>query len=145
MKRIEGLDVRVNETSCKMVFMMVDTNNYDILLGLDFWIEIGIVLNIERSLIQIRQGDVWCTHKLFDRHNCESKGETTKKKGVGVHSLTCITLRVKGCVRTMGWGLGQMTSGSIIHINLQKLNNKLVSVELEHIWCMNEPRAYMNS
>lgn len=51
MRRIEGLHVRIKETSCKMVFMMINTNNYDILLGLDF-------LNIERSLIQIRQGDV---------------------------------------------------------------------------------------
>jgi hypothetical protein len=30
-----------------MVFMMVNKNNYDILLGLDFLIKIGIVLNIQ--------------------------------------------------------------------------------------------------
>ncbi len=47
MRRIEGSHVRIKEISCKMVFMMVDTNNYDILLGLDFLIKIGIILNIE--------------------------------------------------------------------------------------------------
>jgi hypothetical protein len=28
---------------------------------------------------------------------------------------------------------------------LNKLNNKLVSVWLEHFWCMDEPRAYTDS
>jgi hypothetical protein len=56
------------------------------------------------------------------------KVKQREKKRIGVHSLIRITLRVKGYVGTMGWGLGRMTSGSIIHINLQKPNNKLVSV-----------------
>jgi hypothetical protein len=47
MGRIEGLHVPTRETSCRMVFMVVDTNNYEILLGLDFFIKIGIVLDIE--------------------------------------------------------------------------------------------------
>jgi len=35
-----------------------------------------------------------------------------------------------------------MISGSIIHTNLHKPNNKLVSAWLHHFWCMDEPWAY---
>ncbi len=37
------------------------------------------------------------------------------------------TLRVEGRAGAPVWGLGRMTSGSIIHTYLHKLNNKLVS------------------
>jgi hypothetical protein len=56
MGRIEGLHVLIGEKSCKMVLMVVDTNSYDIFLGLYFLIKIGIVLDIEQGLIQVRQG-----------------------------------------------------------------------------------------
>jgi hypothetical protein len=36
-------------------------------------------------------------------------------------------LGVEGHVKTPRWGLGIMTSKSIIHTDLHKLNNKLVS------------------
>jgi hypothetical protein len=49
----------------------------------------------------------------------------TMKEGIGVHSLICSTYIVERHIRTSGWGLGQMTSESIIHMNLHKLNNKL--------------------
>jgi len=39
-----------------MTFMIVDTNNYDFFLGLDFLIKIGVVVDVEKWLIQIRQG-----------------------------------------------------------------------------------------
>jgi hypothetical protein len=42
-------------------------------------------------------------------------------------------------------GLGWATSGSIIHTNLHKPNNKLVSAKSEHFWCINEPWANTNS
>jgi len=45
----------------------------------------------------------------------------------------------------VGWGLGQVTSKSIIHNNLHKPNNKLVSAWLEHFWCMDKPWTYTNS
>jgi hypothetical protein len=51
----------------------------------------------------------------------------TKKKGVGVCSLACSTSKVERCVGALGWGLGQVTSRSIIHTNLHKPNNKLVN------------------
>jgi hypothetical protein len=41
--------------------------------------------------------------------------------------------------------LGRTTSSSIIHANLHKLNNKLVSAKLEHFWCMDEPWVNMDS
>jgi hypothetical protein len=54
--KIKGLLVQVRETTYSMVFMVVDIDNYDGLLGLDFLIKIGVVMNIERRLIQVRQG-----------------------------------------------------------------------------------------
>jgi hypothetical protein len=54
--RIEGLLVRIIETTCCMVFMVVDTDNYDVLLRFDFLIKIGAVVDVERGLIQVKQG-----------------------------------------------------------------------------------------
>jgi len=39
-----------------MTFMVVDTDSYDILLGLDLLIKIGAIVNIEQGLIQVRRG-----------------------------------------------------------------------------------------
>jgi hypothetical protein len=39
-----------------MTFMVVDTNNYDVLLGLDFLIKNGAIVDVERGLIQVRHG-----------------------------------------------------------------------------------------
>jgi len=39
-----------------MNFMVEDTNNYDILLGLYFLTNIGIVVDIKKGMIQIRHG-----------------------------------------------------------------------------------------
>ncbi len=44
---------------------------------------------------------------------------------VGVCSFVHNTLGVEGHAGVPGWGLGQVTSGSTIHIDLQKPNNKL--------------------
>jgi len=49
------------------------------------------------------------------------------KEGVGICSLACNTLGVKGCDGALGWGLGRMTSGLIIHTDLHKPNKKLVN------------------
>jgi hypothetical protein len=70
-------------------------------------------------------------HFLKDS-NASPKVEIMEKGGVGVHSLACKISRVKGHAGTPGWGLGRVTSGSIIHTVLHKLNNKLVSVWLEY-------------
>jgi hypothetical protein len=41
-------------------------------------------------------------------------------KGVGAHFLVHSILGVEGCVGAAGWGLGWMTSESIIHMDLHK-------------------------
>jgi hypothetical protein len=39
-----------------MTFMVVDTDSYDVLLGLNFLIKIGAILDVERGLIQVNHG-----------------------------------------------------------------------------------------
>jgi hypothetical protein len=39
-----------------MTFMVVDTDSYDVLLGLDFLIKIGAIVDVEWGLIQVRHG-----------------------------------------------------------------------------------------
>jgi len=46
---------------------------------------------------------------------------------MGISSLTRNTSRVERCARAPGWGLGQVISGSIIHMDVHKPNNKLVN------------------
>ncbi len=58
------------------------------------------------------------------------KMKTTEGEEVWAHSLACNTLKVRGHARASGWGLGRLTSKSIIHTNLHKPNNKLVNVQV---------------
>jgi hypothetical protein len=48
-------------------------------------------------------------------------------EGIGVRSLACNILGVRKHFGALEWGLGQVTSGSIIHIDLHKPNNKLIT------------------
>jgi hypothetical protein len=73
------------------------------------------------------------------------KMKTTEGEGVGTHSLACNTLKVKGRAGTLGWGLRRLTSKSITHMDLHKLNDKLVNAQLEHLWCMDKLWANMDS
>ncbi len=54
------------------------------------------------------------------------------------------TSGVERCARAPGCGLGRLTSKSITHIDLHKLNNKLVSAQL-HLWCTYESWADTDS
>jgi hypothetical protein len=36
-----------------MVFCVVDIDNYDLLLGLDFLMKIGVVVDVEKGVIQV--------------------------------------------------------------------------------------------
>jgi len=54
--------------------------------------------------------------------------KTTEGSGVGARSLARSTFGVEGHAEAPRWGLGRVTSNSITHMNLHKLNNKLVSV-----------------
>jgi hypothetical protein len=39
-----------------MTFMVMDTDSYDVLLGLDLLIKIGAIVDVEQGLIQVRRG-----------------------------------------------------------------------------------------
>jgi hypothetical protein len=88
------------------------------------------------------------------------KVKTTDKKKVVIHSSIHNTSGVRGVC----WSFGMkttlsfrhskkcmpftprwVTNKSIIHLDLYKLNNKLVSALLKHFWCTNEPWAYIDS
>jgi len=51
----------------------------------------------------------------------------------------------RGACWSFGMGLGRLTSKSLTHTDLHKPNNRVVNVELEHFWCMDEPRANTDS
>jgi len=59
--------------------------------------------------------------------NASPKVKTLKEKKVEVCSFVRNTSGVEGFVGALGWGLGRVTSRSIIHINIHKPNNMLVS------------------
>jgi hypothetical protein len=54
--QITNFLVQVGDVQCLMTFMIVHTNSYDLLLGLDFFIKIGAVVDVEKGFIQIKQG-----------------------------------------------------------------------------------------
>jgi len=83
-------------------------------------------------------------HSLKDS-NASPKMKTMKKEGVAVRSLVRNTLGVKRHAKPLGWGLKRMTNGLIIHIDLHKPNNKLVSAWLKHFSCTDEPQTDMDS
>ncbi len=43
----------VGRVVCQMVFRVVDIDNYDLLLGLDFLMKIGVVVDVEKGVIQV--------------------------------------------------------------------------------------------
>jgi hypothetical protein len=54
--QIDVVSVGVGGVHCAMTFMVVDTDSYDVLLGLDFLMKIRAIVDIERGLIQVRKG-----------------------------------------------------------------------------------------
>jgi hypothetical protein len=54
--RIDEIIVKVGGVQCNMTFMVVDTDSYDVLLGLDFLMKIGAIVDVEQGLIQVRHG-----------------------------------------------------------------------------------------
>jgi len=56
LSRIEEVPIKIGEVQCSMTFMVVDSDSYDILLGLDLLIKIGAIVDIEQGLIQVRRG-----------------------------------------------------------------------------------------
>jgi predicted aspartyl protease len=56
MGRIDEVPVKVGGVQCAMTFMVMDMDNYNVFLGLDFLMKIGAVVDVERGLIQVRHG-----------------------------------------------------------------------------------------
>ncbi len=56
MNRVENLRVKVGGTKCFMTFMVLDTNGYNLLMGLDFFMKIGDVVDVGKGLTQIKNG-----------------------------------------------------------------------------------------
>jgi predicted aspartyl protease len=54
--RIDEVPIKVGGVQCNMTFMVVDTDSYDVLLGLDLLIKIGAIIDIEQGLIQVKRG-----------------------------------------------------------------------------------------
>jgi len=54
--RVDEVQVKIGGIQCAMTFMVVDTDGYDVLLGLDFLMKIGAVVDVERGLIQVWHG-----------------------------------------------------------------------------------------
>jgi hypothetical protein len=54
--QVDEVQVKIGGIQCAMTFMVVDTDGYDVLLGLDFLMKIGTVVDVERGLIQVRHG-----------------------------------------------------------------------------------------
>jgi hypothetical protein len=59
--------------------------------------------------------------------NASLKVKTVEEERIGLRSLTHSTSRVEMCAQILRWGLGQVANESIIHIDMHKPNNKLVS------------------
>ncbi len=82
---------------------------------------------------------LWSYCKLVEAPPSSLKDSTmspkvTTTKGERVGRIPWFTtLRDKGVCWSSEMRLGQMTSGSIIHVDLHKANNKLVSAKLEHL------------
>ncbi len=45
--RINEVPIKVGGMQCTMTFMVVGTNSYDVLFGLDFLIKIGEIMDVE--------------------------------------------------------------------------------------------------
>jgi predicted aspartyl protease len=54
--QIDEVSIIVGGVQCTMTFMVADTDSYDVLLGLDFLMKIGAIVDVERGLIQVRKG-----------------------------------------------------------------------------------------
>ncbi len=65
--------------------------------------------------------------KLLDGLIASPKVKTMEREGVGARSLAHNTLGVEGRVGASKWGLKNLTSNSITHMDLHKSNNKLVN------------------
>jgi len=102
---------------------------------------LGCIKFIHKTLVKIQKPwnnvahQTWFNYKnkfYLKVSNVSPKVETLEEERIRVCSLLRNTSEIKGCPR---WGLGRMTSESIIHMSVHKPNNKLVNAWLGHFWC----------
>ncbi len=121
------------------ILFQITTNNVTTLTYIHKDIHIYNIHNLKPNIVYDAPPHSW------KYSNVSLKMKTMKDERVGVRSLVHNILRVKEHVKVMKWVLGRGTSGSIIHTNLHKLNNKLVSAWLKHHWRTYEPWTYTHS
>lgn len=49
--RITDILLNIGNVQCSMLFLIVDIDNYDVLLGLDFLMKVGTVVDVEKGVI----------------------------------------------------------------------------------------------
>ncbi len=54
--RLDDIHVHVSNVLCSMVFLVVDINTYNFLLGLNFLMKIGAMVNAKKGTIHVRHG-----------------------------------------------------------------------------------------
>ncbi len=54
--RLDDTPVHVGNVVCNIVFLVVDIDTCDLLLSLNFFMKIGVVVNVEKGTIQVRHG-----------------------------------------------------------------------------------------
>jgi len=87
--RLDDIPMRVGNVVCNMVFLVVDTNTYDLLLGLDFLMKIGAMVDVEKGIIEVMHG-LGANVEMFPLNvvNIIQHGETQPTSFVGhVESL----------------------------------------------------------
>ncbi len=56
LRRITNIPVTLGNVVYQMVFLVVDIDTYDLLLRLDFFMKIKAVIDVEKGVIQVRNG-----------------------------------------------------------------------------------------
>jgi len=54
--RLDDIPMHVSNVVCSMVFLVVDTYTYNLLLGIDFFMKIGAMVDVEKNTIQVSHG-----------------------------------------------------------------------------------------
>ncbi|CAK9237069.1 unnamed protein product [Sphagnum troendelagicum] len=92
-----------------MTFMVVDTDSYDVLLGLDLLIKIGAIVDIEQGLIQVRRGPGDDVEVLpLTMVNLMQRSESANRE----KGEDCTQRHVSGSSKVMG-GAGQSSQQGI--------------------------------
>ncbi len=117
--RIEEVPIKVGGVQCRMTFMVVDTNSYDVLLGLDLLIKIGAIVDVEQGLIQVRRGPGVDVEVLpLTMVNLLQKSGSTK----GDHQDECVQRQAPGIV--------EVRRGTS-YLSQQDTNEQLAELESE--------------